>query len=81
MPVGLLRRLDDRVIGQAERDPASRRRADAWAGTMLILIGAGVAVALYFSDMKSGFRSTALYVLIGVVVGGALLRLARSRGR
>jgi peptidoglycan/LPS O-acetylase OafA/YrhL len=81
MPVGFLRRLDDRVIGAAERDPAARRRADAWANALLILIGVGIATAVYFSDHKSGSRSPAVYVLVGVVVAGAVVRITRSRGR
>jgi hypothetical protein len=79
-PVGFLRRLDDRVIGQAERDPATRRSVDAWANALLLLIGGGVAIAVYFSERKAGLGSPAVYVLIGVIVGGALLRIARSRG-
>jgi hypothetical protein len=77
--VGLLRRLDDQVIGKAERDPAARRRADVWANGLLLLIGAGLAIALYLSDNRSAERSPVVYVLIGIVAGGALLRIARTR--
>jgi len=79
--VGFLRHLDDRVIGKAERDPAARRRVDTYANAVLILIGAGLAIAVYVSDGKSGLRSPGIYALIGVVIGGALLRISRSRNR
>ena len=79
--VGFLRRLDDRVIGQAERDPAARRKVDAWANALLLLIAGGVALAVYFSDRGTSLGSPTVYVLIGLIVGGALLRITRSRGR
>lgn len=78
--VGFLQRLDDRVIGQAERDPASRRRASAWANWLLLLIGVAAAIALYLSDHKN-VDSPWMYVLIGIVLVRALVRLSRSRGR
>jgi hypothetical protein len=80
-PVGFLRHLDDRVIGKAERDPATRRRVDAWANAVLILIGGGLAIAVYVSDRKSELHSPGIYLLIGAVIGGALLRIGRSRSR
>ena len=80
-PMGFLRRLDDRVVGRAERDPASRRRVDAWANALLLLIGIGLAVALYLSDHHSAVRSPGTYVLLGIVVIGAIFRIVRSRGR
>ena len=79
--MSLLRRLDDRVIGKAERDLAARRRADAWANGLLLLVGAAIAIALYLSSSKSVGRSPTVYALIGIVVGGALLRIAHSRRR
>ena len=79
--MGLLRRLDDRVIGKAERDPAVRRRVDVWANGLLLLVGVAVALALSLSNSKSANISPAVYVLIGIVVVGALLRIARTRRR
>jgi hypothetical protein len=79
--VGFLRHLDDRLLSKAERDPATRRRVDAWANAVLILIGGGLAIAVYASDAKSGLHSSGMYVLIGVVTGGAVLRIGRSRRR
>ena len=79
--MGYLRRLDDRVIGQAERDPAAHRRVDAWATALLLLIGGAIAIAFYLSDHGSWVRYPGMYVLIGVVVVGALLRFRRSRRR
>ena len=79
--VGFLRRLDDRVIGRAERDPVTRRRADAWANGLLILIGAAIAIPLLISDRNNGVSSAGVFVLIGVVVAGGVVRIARSRGR
>ena len=77
----LLRRLDDRVIGRAERDPAARRRADAWANGILLLIAVGIAVACLVADHGSAARSPGMWVLIGFVAAGAVARLVRSRSR
>ena len=52
----------------------------AWP-RLLLLIGVAVALALYLSNSKSANISPAVYVLIGIVVGGALLRIARTRRR
>ena len=79
--MGFLRRLDDRVIGQAERDPTARRRVDAWANVLLLLVGGAVAIALYLSDHSTGVRSPGAYVLIVAVMVGAVVRIVRSRNR
>lgn len=79
--MGLLRRLDDRVIGRAEHDPAARRRADAWANGLLLLIALGIAVALLVADHGGATQSPGAWALIGLVAGGAAIRLARSRNR
>lgn len=79
--MGFLRRLDDRLIGRAERDPAARRKVDSWANGLLLLIGGGVAIAVYFSDRRTSLGSPTVYVLIGLILGGALLRITRSRSR
>ena len=77
--MGFLRRLDDRLIGKAERDPAARRRADTWANGLLLLIGTAVAIAFLLSDSHNTYMGPAVYTLIGALVVRALLRITRTR--
>jgi len=77
----MLRRLDDRVIGRADRDRATRRRAGMWASGALLVIVLVVFAADYISSRHRGVPMAFPGVAAGVVLGGAVGRFWRRSRR
>jgi hypothetical protein len=79
---GWARKLDDRVVGAAERDPEVRRRGDVVARTLLVLAVVAVVVAEYIAGhghLPLVPVSIAFFVVASAVVSWSQSSKARRK--
>jgi peptidoglycan/LPS O-acetylase OafA/YrhL len=74
------KRLDDRVVGAAEKDPAVRRRGERWARSVLVLSVLVLLLADYIGSRKTHLPLAVPWVIAGMLLGFLVLWI-RTRER